>query len=94
MCAEHTMRKLTFIYLVGYDNLYDINKAIDYFKESSCFNNNCAKNNLGVIYKNGEKVMKNINHAIEYFEEGSSSSIASIIESPKSFKYSLWSKIL
>ena len=37
--------------------------------QSSSFNDNRAKNNLGVIYKNGDGVMKSIGLASIYFEE-------------------------
>ena len=46
----------------------DINKAIRFYKEASNFNNQFAKNNLGVIYKNGFD-NPNINLSIEYFNE-------------------------
>ena len=35
----------------------------------SCFNNQYAKNNLGVIYKTGKGVKPDISRSIEYFEE-------------------------
>ena len=49
----------------------DIEKAIHYYKEASSFNIQYAKNNLGIIFKNGfyEKVSKNNGLAIEYFRE-------------------------
>lgn len=48
--------------------IYDIDKSIEYFNESSNYNNIKAKNLLGIIYKcNNEK--KNICFAIEYFKE-------------------------
>lgn len=49
----------------------DIEKAIHYYKNASSFNNKCAKNNLGIIYKNGfeDIVPKKIGLAIEYFNE-------------------------
>ena len=31
----------------------DINKAIHHYKEASIFNSHYAKNNLGILYKNG-----------------------------------------
>ena len=49
----------------------NIVQAIHYYKEASSFNNEYAKNNLGILYKNGfgEKIKKNISNAIEFFEE-------------------------
>ncbi|KAK8892389.1 hypothetical protein M9Y10_029615 [Tritrichomonas musculus] len=49
----------------------DIEKAVHYYKEGSSFNNQYAKNNLGIIYKNGfhGKIQPKIGLAIEYFEE-------------------------
>ncbi|KAK8871531.1 hypothetical protein M9Y10_007261 [Tritrichomonas musculus] len=49
----------------------DINKAIHYYKEASSFNNQYAKNNLGILFKNGYKdeVVKNLGLSIEYFKE-------------------------
>ncbi|KAK8890607.1 hypothetical protein M9Y10_035387 [Tritrichomonas musculus] len=49
----------------------DINKAIHYYKEASSFNNQYAKNNLGIIFKKGYKdeVAKNLGLSIEYFKE-------------------------
>ncbi|KAK8867172.1 hypothetical protein M9Y10_010148 [Tritrichomonas musculus] len=48
---------------------FNIDKAIHYFKIASCFYNQYAKNNLGVIYKTGKGVTENVYRAIEYFEE-------------------------
>lgn len=49
----------------------DIKKAIHYYKEASTFNNQYAKNNLGILYKNGYKdiVEKSLGLSIVYFEE-------------------------
>ena len=49
----------------------DIEKALHYYKEGSSLNDQYAKNNLGVIYKNGffGKIQPKIGLAIEYFEE-------------------------
>ena len=49
----------------------DIDIALTYYKEASSFNNQFAKNNLGILYKNGfdEKIKQNIPLAIEYFNE-------------------------
>ena len=49
----------------------DIEKAIHFYKEASTFNNQYAKNNLGIIYKNGfgDNVKKHTGNAIVYFEE-------------------------
>ena len=48
-----------------------IEEAIKYYKEASSFNNSKAKNNLGIIYKNGykDKVKARIGDAIIYFKE-------------------------
>ena len=49
----------------------DINKAIQYYKKASSFNNEYAKNNIGVIYKHGfnNEIPKNIGASIIYFNE-------------------------
>ncbi|KAK8891595.1 hypothetical protein M9Y10_028808 [Tritrichomonas musculus] len=48
----------------------DIEEAVHYYKEASSFNNQYAKNNLGIIYKNGFREVKpRIGSAIVYFEE-------------------------
>lgn len=49
----------------------DIKKAIKLYKEVSSFNNQFAKNNLGVIYKNvfEDDVKQNVGLSIEYFKE-------------------------
>ena len=49
----------------------NIPKAIHFYKIASSFNNGYAKNNLGVIFKNGfgDLVPKNINESIVYFNE-------------------------
>ncbi|KAK8842949.1 hypothetical protein M9Y10_025815 [Tritrichomonas musculus] len=64
-------------FLVGYfyhRGMYvkrDIDKAIHYYKEASSFNNQYAKNNLGILFKNGYKdeVVKKVGLSIEYFKE-------------------------
>ncbi|KAK8837256.1 hypothetical protein M9Y10_036686 [Tritrichomonas musculus] len=57
-------------YLEGKHVDRDINKSIKYYKDLSNLNNEHAKNNLGVIYKNGfENINKNILLAKEYFKE-------------------------
>ena len=49
---------------------YEIEKIIHLYKEASCFNDQYAKNNLGVIYKNGiSGINKNLSLAKEYFKE-------------------------
>ncbi|KAK8871415.1 hypothetical protein M9Y10_007141 [Tritrichomonas musculus] len=49
---------------------HEIEKIIHLYKEASCFNNQYAKNNLGVIYKNGiSGINKNLSLAKEYFKE-------------------------
>lgn len=49
----------------------DIKKAVHLYKELSSLNNNFAKNNLGVLYRNGfgDEIHPNIGYAIEYFKE-------------------------
>ncbi|KAK8897365.1 hypothetical protein M9Y10_015309 [Tritrichomonas musculus] len=49
----------------------DIKKSIKLYKEASSFNYQYAKNNLGIIYKNGygDEISKNIEWATIYFEE-------------------------
>ena len=49
----------------------NIERAIHFYKEASSFNFNYAKNNLGIIYKNGffPEISKNINTAKIYFKE-------------------------
>ena len=49
----------------------DILKSINYYKNASSFNNQYAKNNLGIIYKYGyeKKIEKNIGLSITYFKE-------------------------
>ena len=48
----------------------NIKKAIQYYKEASSFNNQYAKNNLGIIYKYGyDDVDGDVSISIEYFEE-------------------------
>ncbi|KAK8891607.1 3-phosphoinositide dependent protein kinase-1 [Tritrichomonas musculus] len=57
-------------YLEGKYVYYDIEQAIRLYKEVSSFNNQYAKNNLGVIYKTGiGKIGKNISYAKEYLHE-------------------------
>ncbi|KAK8843622.1 hypothetical protein M9Y10_024682 [Tritrichomonas musculus] len=60
-----------FLYHEGKYVKQDINKAIHYYKEASNFYDNYAKNNLGVIYKNGfyDGISPKLGLAIEYFEE-------------------------
>ena len=48
----------------------DMNEAIRLYKEASSFNIQYAKNNLGVINKNGcDGIKKNLGAAIDYFSE-------------------------
>lgn len=49
----------------------DIEGAVHYYKESSSFNNQYSKNNLGIIYKHGfeDKIKSRIGNAIEFFKE-------------------------
>ena len=49
----------------------NIQESISLYKKLSSLNNQYAKNNLGIIYKNGygEEISKNVNNAIVYFEE-------------------------
>lgn len=46
-----------------------IKKALSFYKFASSFNDQYAKNNIGVIYKVGETIDKNIVNAIVYFNE-------------------------
>ncbi|KAK8880742.1 hypothetical protein M9Y10_003429 [Tritrichomonas musculus] len=46
----------------------DINQAVRFYKEASSFNNQYAKNNLGIIFRDNE-FKKDIGLAIEYFKE-------------------------
>ncbi|KAK8872157.1 hypothetical protein M9Y10_007919 [Tritrichomonas musculus] len=59
------------IYHAGKYAKRDIDKAIHYYKEASSFNIKQAKNNLGILYKNGfnEVVTKNLGLSIDYFKE-------------------------
>ncbi|KAK8870233.1 hypothetical protein M9Y10_008110 [Tritrichomonas musculus] len=49
----------------------NIMDAIKYYKEASSFNNQYAKNNLGIIYKNGfeNEIQPKLGLAKEYFKE-------------------------
>ncbi|KAK8892308.1 hypothetical protein M9Y10_029533 [Tritrichomonas musculus] len=48
----------------------NLEDAIHLYKEASSFNNQYAKNNLGIIYKNGcDEIQQNSGKAIEYFRE-------------------------
>ncbi|KAK8898369.1 hypothetical protein M9Y10_000654 [Tritrichomonas musculus] len=60
-----------FLYHEGKYVKQDINKAIHYYKEGSSMDDNRAKNNLGVIFKNGfyDEISPNPGLAIEYFKE-------------------------
>lgn len=62
---------LGFLYHEGRYIQKDIQKAIHYYKEASSFNNEFAKNNLGILFKNGvdDELQKNLFSAIEYFDE-------------------------
>ncbi|KAK8894562.1 hypothetical protein M9Y10_022997 [Tritrichomonas musculus] len=60
-----------FLLLEGNYVKRDIREAVHYLKEASSFNNQFAKNNLGILYKHGFEpdVTQRIGQAIEYFEE-------------------------
>lgn len=60
-----------FIYHEGRTVKRDINRSIRYYKEASSFNIQYAKNNLGIIYKNGfgNEIEANTQNAIIFFEE-------------------------
>ena len=62
---------LGFLYHEGKNVNQDIHKSIHYYKSISSFNNKYAKNNLGIIYKNGfnDIIKQNIGLAKEYFNE-------------------------
>ncbi|KAK8834387.1 hypothetical protein M9Y10_019121 [Tritrichomonas musculus] len=49
----------------------NIEQSIRFYKEASSFNNQYAKNNLGIIYKKGfeDKIKPNLGLSIEYFKE-------------------------
>ncbi|KAK8840052.1 hypothetical protein M9Y10_030985 [Tritrichomonas musculus] len=49
----------------------NIQRSIHFYKEASSFNNQFAKNNLGIIYKNGfnDEIKQNLGLACAYFEE-------------------------
>ena len=56
--------------MIYYEGKYverNINKSIHCLKDACVYK--YAKNNLGVIYKNGDGVEKNVNYAITYFNE-------------------------
>ena len=63
--------KVGFFYHEGKRIKRDIIKSIYHYKEASSFNHFLAKNNLGIIYKNGidNEIPKNIGLAIAYFDE-------------------------
>ena len=60
-----------FLYHEGKYVKQDIKQAIHYYKERSSLNDNYAKNNLGVIYKNGfyDEIRPKLGWSIEYFKE-------------------------
>ncbi|KAK8881199.1 hypothetical protein M9Y10_003931 [Tritrichomonas musculus] len=60
-----------YFYHRGFYMKRDVNKAIHYYKEASSFNNPYAKNNLGILFKNGYKdeIAVNLGLSIEYFKE-------------------------
>ena len=60
---------LGFMYQEGKYLKRDMKKSIHYYKEASSFNNQYAKNNLGIIYKHGIGVESNLANAKIYFEE-------------------------
>ena len=62
---------LGFLYHKGELVNQDIKKSIEYYKLASSFNNEFAKNNLGIIYKNGFEniIQKNIQYSMIYFKE-------------------------
>ena len=70
---EYKMTYLSYGFLLQEGKNIDrnIDEAIHYYKEASSFNNNYAKNNLGIIYKHGygDKIKSNIVNSIVYFEE-------------------------
>ena len=57
------------IYFEGKYVKRDIQKVIFLYKEVANINNQFAKNNLGVIFKNGVDINKNVFLAKEYFKE-------------------------
>lgn len=75
MCADKFKSKvyfiLGFLYHEGKEVPRNMNKAVEYYKESSSYNDLFAKNNLGVIYKNGygNEIKQSIQNAIIYLKE-------------------------
>ena len=62
---------IAYFYQEGKHIKRDIKKAIHNYEIASSFNNQYAKNNLGIICKNGveNEIQKNIEFAIIYFDE-------------------------
>ena len=71
MAAKNGYIGANFLLGFHYHQFEDIKKAISYYKEASSFNDKYAKNNLGIIYKNGfgDEIPKNTQFAIELFSE-------------------------
>ena len=62
---------LGFLYHQGKYLKRDIDQCLHLYKEASSFNNNYAKNNLGILHKNGfeNQIKKNWANAEVYFKE-------------------------
>lgn len=57
------------LYYEGFFIERNVEKAKFYFENASSLNNCYAKNNLGVILRNGIETDKNVTNAIKYFQE-------------------------
>ena len=66
---SHIESYYTLGFIYSEDDSLNIEKSISYYKESSSFNNEFAKNNLSLIYKNGYEVKKDVNYSIELLKE-------------------------
>ncbi|KAK8852714.1 hypothetical protein M9Y10_017703 [Tritrichomonas musculus] len=69
--SENGHKQADFILGYIYQVENDASKSISHYKEASSFKDQYAKNNLGVIYKDGfGEFGKNIGLSIEYFTDG------------------------
>ena len=57
------------IYYICEDYMRDMEIAIKYYRKASSFKDPYAKNNLGIIYKNGDGGKQNIGYSIIYLNE-------------------------
>ena len=60
-----------YLYHEGKYMARNIRQSLHFYKEASSFNNQYAKNNLGIIYKNGieNEIEPRLGSSIDYFEE-------------------------